>query len=104
MRSSKGRFQLGESGNPGGRPRGTSLTAKIRRALEAPDESNPSRTMGDAIVEAMIHAARNGDVQVFKLLIERVDGRVAERVEPETNDPPRRIQIPDIHERFDEKE
>ena len=88
MRESNGRFQPGQSGNPGGRPSGQSLTARIRKALDTPDESDPSKTVGDSIIEAMIREARGGDVQAFRTLIERVDGKVAERLEMASAGPP----------------
>ena len=88
MSDRKGRSKPGQSGNPGGRPPGTSLTAKIRKALETPDESDPSKTVADSIIEAMIREARGGDVQAFRTLIERVDGKVAERLEMASVGPP----------------
>ena len=88
MSDRKGRSKPGQSGNPGGRTPGTSLTAKIRKALETPDESDPSKTVADSIIEAMIREARGGDVQAFRTLIERVDGKVAERLEMASVGPP----------------
>ncbi len=57
------RFQKGLSGNPRGRPRGTSKTEKLRHAIEAHVPE---------IIAAMVEKAREGDTAAAKLLIDRV--------------------------------
>lgn len=57
-----GRWKPGQSGNPQGRPRGTSTAAKLREAIEA---DLP------AILESVISAAKDGDVAAARLLLER---------------------------------
>ena len=76
MRSSKGRFQLGESGNPGGRPRGQSITAVLRRMLGDPNPKEPSKSNLDKLAEVVLASAIDGDLGFAKLVFERIDGRV----------------------------
>lgn len=59
-----GRFQPGQSGNPAGRPRGVpNPNTKLRKAIA---EHIP------AIIDRLVTAARDGDVQAASLLISRV--------------------------------
>lgn len=55
-------FQRGQSGNPGGRPRGIQTQAKLRKAIEAHVPS---------IIDALVQAARNGDTTAARLLLDR---------------------------------
>lgn len=68
------RFKRGVSGNPNGRPRGTSMTAIIRRVLSEPDKN--FGTKADALIAIAVKAARKGDFRFFKELIDRHDGKV----------------------------
>lgn len=56
------RFQPGASGNPKGRPRGIQTQAKLRAAI--------SRDIPE-IIQAMLGAAKSGDVQAARLLLDR---------------------------------
>ena len=58
-----GRWQPGESGNPSGRRPGSGEVAKLRAAIA---EHLP------AIVAQLVEAAKAGDVQAVRLLLERV--------------------------------
>lgn len=72
------RFKPGESGNPGGRPRGTvSIETELKRRL-ADGES------GDEIIRQLVSEALSqalgGDYKFFNMILERIDGRVADRL------------------------
>lgn len=56
-------FKKGESGNMNGRPAGQTPGAKIRQAIEK--ES-------DSILQSVIDAAVNGDMQACKILLDRI--------------------------------
>jgi len=61
---SSGRFRPGQSGNPAGRPVGsTSPSTRLRQAIA---EHVP------AIIESLVREARNGDVAAASLLLSRV--------------------------------
>jgi hypothetical protein len=57
------RFEPGQSGNPSGRPAGSGFAAKLRTAIEG-DVSE--------IIEAVVDAAKGGDLTAAKLLLDRV--------------------------------
>jgi hypothetical protein len=71
------RFKKGQSGNPGGRPKGTSIEGQLRKRLSEGEA-------GDKIVESLItvalRQALNGDFRFWNSIIERVDGKVADRL------------------------
>jgi hypothetical protein len=56
------KFSKGQSGNPAGRPKGRSKADKLRQAIEGEI---------DSIINAMVRAAREGDVSAAKLLLDR---------------------------------
>lgn len=81
-------FLPGQSGNPGGRPaRGLSVQASLARALErkwvVPDgeEQGETRTKLDHLCRAMVDLAIGGSVPAAEWVGNRLEGRVASRVE-----------------------
>jgi hypothetical protein len=73
----KYRFKKGESGNPNGRPKGMSIESQLRKRLSTGES-------GEKIVESLINVALrqalNGDFRFWNSIIERVDGKVADRI------------------------
>lgn len=78
-------FKPGQSGNPGGRPKGTSLTAVLRRVLEREHQGRP---IGELLVERLVKEALSGKLPHLKEVLDRVEGRVVERMKLETNAAP----------------
>lgn len=68
-------FQPGQSGNPAGRPKGTSLTDKLREIIDKNEGE-----VADALVRAAVKAALKGDFRFWQEIINRVEGKVADRV------------------------
>jgi hypothetical protein len=71
-------WKKGVSGNPSGRPKGSiSLEAELRKRLNNGEE-------GEKIVEGLVtralRSALNGDWRFFNMILERVDGKVADRI------------------------
>lgn len=57
------KYKPGQSGNPNGRPKGSGVAGKLRKAIadQSPD-----------IVEALIARAKDGDVYAARLLLDRI--------------------------------
>ena len=75
------RFRPGESGNPLGRRPERPLTEALRDALDAND--------GEVIrelVQVALDRALGGDFRYFKEIMDRVDGKVSERLNVTAND------------------
>ena len=75
-RNGDGTWRSGISGNPGGRPKGSvSLAARLRRRLaEHPEEA-------EAIIDRALLGAKSGDPQLLRIVLDRHDGPVAQKVE-----------------------
>lgn len=68
-------FKPGQSGNPGGRPKGSpSVTAVIRRLLE--DEETVEK-----LGKAILSQAARGNGAAMKLVVDRIDGPLPKKVE-----------------------
>ena len=65
----------GECLNPGGRPKGKSITAELRKLLD-------DGTVAEDIAKALIRLARDtsfkGNVAALRELLDRTDGKVAD--------------------------
>jgi hypothetical protein len=77
------RFGPGNCANPKGRPRGPSLTARLRALLEAGKIDGVSleggKQVADRIAEMIVRRAIKGDYRFCSLLLDRVEGKVAQR-------------------------
>src|SRR4051812_31183344 len=69
------RWKKGESGNPGGRPKGRSVGAALR---ELADTEHNGRALVDLLAERMMREALAGKFPFAKEVLERLDGKVTE--------------------------
>ncbi len=68
------RFPKGQTGNPGGRPKGLSLTALVRGELQKPSEEDQSKTNGQVVAEKVVDLAKEGHTTFTPLVWRYVDG------------------------------
>jgi len=69
-------WRPGQSGNPGGRPKGASLTNRLRKALDANDGQ-----LAEVVVKVLLREAAKGKYQHLREVLDRVEGKVVQRVE-----------------------
>ncbi len=82
----KGRFKKGQSGNPQGRPlRELCITNITRDQLGEPCPKDPSRTWAKYLSDKWLDLACE-NVQAFRELMERLEGKVVFPVKAETPD------------------
>lgn len=76
------RFKSGDewNGNRNGRPKGTSLTDRLRRLLEENEGKN-----AEEVVQAVIDEAKKGDPRFAQMIFDRMDGKVTDKLEVEGN-------------------
>ena len=83
------RWAPGQSGNPNGRPMGTSLTDCIRAILNR--HLDDGRLAVEALAEAGVKAALAGDYRFWNAILERVDGKVRDSVQGSDDEPTQTI-------------
>jgi hypothetical protein len=84
-RLAKYQFAPGQSGNPGGRPKGRSVTSRLRELLEQGEiNGKPLRNgqqVADLVTRVIIQKVLSGDPQFVKILLDRTEGKPTERKE-----------------------
>jgi len=68
------RFKPGQVANPGGRPRGVSISTLIRNQLMEPSPGDPTKTKGEKMAETVVNAAVKGDKVWGPLVWRYMDG------------------------------
>ena len=63
-------FQPNESGNPGGRPKGKSITAELRKLI---DQGDTAKELAD-----ILYIMSRKDLPALKELLDRTDGKVTD--------------------------
>lgn len=72
-------WQPGRSGNPGGRPKGQTLTSRLRKIID--QETKDGKDYGDLVMQVLVKAALKGDMKAMSLLLDRVDGKVIQQIQ-----------------------
>lgn len=81
-RNKEGKFIPGVSGNPNGRPKGSvSVVEALKRKLEEYPEGNTKTYLELLVNRYMKNAIQDGDTQLIRDLINRVDGMPTQRNE-----------------------
>jgi len=71
-------FQPGQSGNPGGRPKGTSITSQLRKLL---DQMVAGKHISEAVAQAWLKKALKGSYHHLREMLERTEGKVPNKNE-----------------------
>lgn len=81
-------FPKGVSGNPKGRPPGTSLSKQLEKLLNRPVKLTDRLThkrrrklMKEHIAQALVMQAYYGDVQAIREIFDRTEGKVTQPIE-----------------------
>ena len=78
MGSTRTSWQPGQSGNRRGRPkRGAALAAWLRYELSQVSGEDGQTTRGAELARVLVQLALGGDVQAIKVILDRIDGPVA---------------------------
>jgi len=78
------RWNKGQSGNPGGRPRMAPLSHACRELLAAPVPSDPEgRTYAEAIAKSLAEKALAGDIRAAQEIADRAEGKARQSIEIE---------------------
>ena len=70
-------WKKGQSGNPKGRPKGPSLVDALKKVLQEMGEEETLKKLA----RAWVGQSAKGNAVFFKELIERLDGKVAQKTE-----------------------
>jgi hypothetical protein len=74
-------FKPGQSGNPSGRPRNPISDAARRLASQRVMKDKEKRTWAEIMVLGVAEQAAKGNVQAFAVLADRIEGKVASKME-----------------------
>lgn len=82
-------FQKGVSGNPGGRPKGSSVSAAIKRLVA---EGNTA----EEIAKVIVSKALEGDIDFLRLLLDRAEGGVMKQIQLSAPKPPEEMTLEEM--------
>jgi hypothetical protein len=77
-------FKPGNTANPHGRPKGPTLTGRIRALLEKDELKGQilsgGRKVADVLAETIVERAIDGDFRFVQLVIDRLDGKLPDKI------------------------
>jgi len=76
-------FEKGVSGNPGGRPKWKQVTEIMK------SETNTAKL--ETMIDKVFDMALEGNMRAIEFIADRLEGKVAQRVEVATNDQPIKV-------------
>ena len=74
------KWQPGQSGNPSGRPSRKFLTESLEKLLRETDKKT-GKPNYELVMKALMAAARKGNVKALNLVLERMEGKVADELD-----------------------
>jgi hypothetical protein len=77
-------FPKGVSGNPSGRPKGTKIVSEMLVELlenEFQGKGYNRKQLAEVVARALVKKAGKGDVKAIKELLDRVEGKVADKLD-----------------------
>jgi hypothetical protein len=88
QRNPDGTLKKGFTANPGGRPKGKSLTSRIREALMKPSNIE-GKTYEDLLVDRiLVESIQNGSSKIINHLWDHVDGKAMQKIDHSTGGEP----------------
>ncbi len=72
-------WKPGQTGNPNGRPKGTSLTLTLRKLLDTPVPGKDI-TYAEAVIRRLVAEAMKGNTKAANIILERIDGKVPQAI------------------------
>jgi hypothetical protein len=76
------RFKKGQTGNAAGRPREYGLTALLHDAIQEQDKDGV--TIAQKLIDVAIDKALCGDFRYFREVMDRIEGKVTDKLELST--------------------
>ena len=90
----KGGFKEGKSGNPGGRPKGsTSFKLLMEKIGLEPSTADPKKTKDESIMRKVYEKAEEGDKWATQFVVENRGGKPNQRIDITEHDPDEVIEI-----------
>ncbi len=74
-------WKKGQSGNPKGRPKGQTITERLRQIVMIDNDG----AAAEALAKMCVSYAAKGDFRFFKELIDRIDGKTPDKLEAVTD-------------------
>jgi hypothetical protein len=89
-------FKPGNCANPGGRPKGRSLTGRLRDLLDKKEINGKpiedGKQVADLVAEVIVQKAVAGDIRFVNLMMDRIEGKVPDTVKLDTDDTTSRVR------------